>query len=272
MQTDPSMQLKLENVNYLEALYHEIGTPVTAIVGLSHILSSVECSPEKKSECAQMLRDSSRMLMALLKDLLDTSRLTAGSVEMERSRFSLVHVSQEAMRIIAFRAEEKGLGLNLHIDRDVPRELFGDSLRIQQILLNLLTNAVKFTTSGHISLYVSAANTSDGRCGVTMNVIDSGRGISNTAISRIFERYVQASKRVDRKQEGMGLGLSLSRGFARLMGGDITAQSVPGVGSRFTVTLLLDRVPVAHPKVQFSQLAAHQGDATVCMGLSGAGA
>ncbi len=232
------------DADYLATLCHEIRTPLATIVGLSDILSNAECNPRRQSECAGMLRDSSHMLMALLNDLLDSSRLEAGRMEIEHTCFNLAEVVQEAVHIITLPAKEKGLELYTHIGSGLPMELVGDPLRIRQILLNLLSNAVKFTTTGQVALYVTAKPVLNGHyCPVSITVADSGAGMSKAEIEKIFEKYVQANASVSRKHGGTGLGLSISRNLAHLMHGDITVKSWPGIGSHFIVTLPLEKMP-----------------------------
>jgi len=232
---------RLSDADYLAILCHEIGTPLTAIIGLSHILANMECSPKRKSECAEMLRDSSIMLMELMKNMLDSSRLEAGMVEIEDINFNLVTLVQEAVHIIKTRASEKGLDLYVHVANNVPRQWVGDPLRIRQILLNLLGNAIKFTDRGSVSLYVSAKTDAQERDQLCITVADTGIGMDKASLVRIFGKYTQANSSISRNYGGTGLGLSISQDLAHLMKGDITVKSWPGMGSHFVVTLPLHK-------------------------------
>jgi len=232
---------RFEDADYLAIMCHEIGTPLTSIIGLSHILSDRECSPEKKSKCAEMLRDSSNMLMELMRNMLDSSKLDAGMIEIEDIDFDLVKVVQEAVHIIATKAAEKGLDLYVHITNRVPPQWVGDPLRIRQILLNLLSNAVKFTERGKISLYVNAKFDRHGNNQLCITVADTGMGISKESLKKIFSKYTQANAGISRKHGGTGLGLSISQDLAHRMHGDIAVKSWPGMGSHFIVTLPLHK-------------------------------
>jgi len=190
--SDDAPYSRFSDADYLAVMCHEIGTPLSAIIGLSHILGGGACTTQQKTECAEMLRDSSHMLMGLLNDLLDSARIESGRMEIEHARFNLATVVEEAVHIIALKAKAKGLELLVHMGNGLPAELIGDSLRIRQILLNLLANAVKFTETGQIALYVNAHADSRRYCPVSITVADSGIGMSQVEIEKVFDTYVQA--------------------------------------------------------------------------------
>lgn len=230
---------KFSDADYLAFMCHEIGTPLAAIIGLSHILANVECGPQKKKECAVMLNDSATMLMGMMKNMLDSAKMGAGKVELEEIHFDPIAIVMEAVRIITPKAEEKGLNLYVTTGQ-TPEYMIGDPLRIQQIILNLLGNAVKFTDAGCINLDVQAVPAARGwQVRVTVN--DTGIGISPQQSARIFNKYEQADSSTTRKFGGTGLGLSICRELAQMMGGDIMVESTMGVGSRFTVLLCLNQ-------------------------------
>jgi len=232
---------RFEDTDYLAIICHEIGTPLTAIIGLSHILSDIDCGQEKKIQCAEMLRNSSHMLMDLMKNMLDSSKINAGMIVIEDVDFDLVKVVQEAVNIIAVQAAEKGLELHVHITNSLPSQWVGDPLRIRQILLNLLSNAVKFTEKGQISLYVNAKRDEHGNDQLSITVADTGVGISKDSLEKIFSKYVQANASIGRRYGGTGLGLSISQELAHLMHGNIAVKSWLGMGSHFIVTLPLQK-------------------------------
>jgi two-component system sensor histidine kinase/response regulator len=232
---------KFNDADYLACMCHEIGTPLTAIVGLSHILANVECSAEKKKECAVMLNESSAMLVGLMKNMLDASRLDANMVEIERREINLEKIVREVAHIIAPKAEAKGLNLRIAIG-PMPVTMIGDSLRIQQIVLNLLSNAIKFTAAGDIRLDVEAMVDLEGGYRVRIAVTDAGIGMEPQQLARIFDKYTQANATISRNYGGTGLGLTISRELAQLMGGDIWVESTKGVGSCFTTLLRLQAV------------------------------
>jgi signal transduction histidine kinase len=232
---------KLNDADYLAVMCHEIGTPLTAIVGLSHIIANVDCSADKKKECAVMLNESSAMLIGLMKNMLDSSRLDAGMIEIENIAFDLSKVVREVAHIIAPKAEAKGLNLYVHIGQ-MPAIMTGDPLRIQQIVINLLSNAIKFTAVGDIHLEAQALPDTKGAYHVRMTVTDTGIGMEPQQAARIFDKYAQADSTTARKYGGTGLGLTISRELAQMMGGDILVESTPGKGSRFTALLRLQQM------------------------------
>ena len=229
-------QSKFSNLDYLACMCHEIGTPLAAIAGLSHIIANVECSPEKKKECAIMLGESSAMLMGLMKNMLDASKLEAGMIEIENIEFDLAKVVREVAHIITLKAEAKGLNLYIHMG-PMPKVMKGDPLRIQQIVINLLSNAIKFTDAGDIRLDVQALPDTHEGYRVRIAVTDTGIGMKPEQLARIFDKYAQGDSTTARNYGGTGLGLTISRELARMMGGDILVESAPGRGSCFTALL-----------------------------------
>jgi signal transduction histidine kinase len=176
-----------------------------------------------------MLRDSSQLLMTLMNNMLDSSKLAEGMMDIEHIRFDLTEVIQKTVHIIAIKAAEKGLNLFIHINNSLPKAFIGDPLRISQILLNLLGNAIKFTNAGQIGLYVNAKKRPDGKYDVSIAVADSGIGIKEEVIGTIFDRYKQADASISRTFGGTGLGLSISQDLAQLMHGYITVKSRVGI-------------------------------------------
>lgn len=234
-------QSKFNDADYLACMCHEIGTPLTAIVGLSHILANVECSAEKKKECAVMLNESASMLMRLMKNMLDSSKLEAGMIEIENIEFDLAKVVREVAHIITPKAEGKGLNLYIHMGQ-MPKVMSGDPLRIQQIVINLLSNAIKFTAAGDIRMEAQALPDAGGGYRVRIAVTDTGIGMEPQQLARIFDKYAQADSATSRKYGGTGLGLTISRELVQMMGGDILVESNPGTGSCFTMLLRLPEV------------------------------
>lgn len=233
---------RFNDADYLAVMCHEIGTPLNAIIGLSRILADVECSPRKKQECSEMLRDSSNMLMELMKNMLDYSKIDSGMLEIEDINFDLSRVMQEAANIIASKAQEKGVALHVHIEK-CPRQFIGDPLRMRQIILNLLSNAVKFTEKGNVTLYVNVTRDEYGNDKLCITVADTGIGMSEDSLEKIFGKYAQANSSISRQYGGTGLGLSISQELAHMMNGNITVKSWPGMGSHFIVTLPLQKIP-----------------------------
>jgi len=234
---------KFEDADYLAMMCHEISTPLNAIIGLSHILANVDCSPQKKKECAAMLNDSSTMLIGLMRNMLDSAKMQAGKVELEEIPFDPIAAVMQATHIITPKAEEKGLNLYVTAGQ-IPSSLMGDPLRIRQIVVNLLSNAVKFTEAGCVSLEVQAVPDASG-WQLRIAVADTGVGMSPQQLERIFNKYEQADISTTRKYGGTGLGLTICRDLAHMMGGDILVESTPGMGSRFTALLHLSEAIMA---------------------------
>ncbi len=227
---------KFNDADYLACMCHEIRTPLTAIVGLSHIIANMDCSAARKRECALMLNESSSLLMGLMKNMLDLSKLEAGMIEMESIEFSLAHTIREVLLILTPKAEAKGLTLYVHIGH-MPALMVGDPLRIKQIVINLLNNAIKFTDAGNVRLNVQALPAIEGGYQVRISVTDTGIGIAPLQLAHIFGKYVQADTSTTRKYGGTGLGLAISLELARKMHGDIWVESILGKGSCFTALL-----------------------------------
>jgi signal transduction histidine kinase len=223
---------KLADADYLAMMCHDIATPLSAIIGLTHILANEQCSPQKKNECVAMLNDSSAMIMGLMKNMLDLAKIESGRFELEEIHFDLAASVMAAAHIITPKAEEKGLNLYVTIGQ-FPQYMVGDSLRIRQIILNLLSNAVKFTHSGCISLDVQAVPDATG-WQLRIAVTDTGMGMTPPQMARIFNKYEQADQSITRNYGGTGLGLTICRDLAQMMGGDILVESTPGMGSCFT--------------------------------------
>ncbi len=199
---------------------------------------------------SMMLNESSAMLMGLMKNMLDSSKLNAGMIEVENIEFELAKVVREVAHIITPKAEAKGLNLYVHIGQ-VPATMIGDPLRIQQIVINLLSNAVKFTNAGDIRLDLQALPDTNGGYRVRIAVTDTGIGMDPQQLARIFDKYAQADSNTSRKYGGTGLGLTISRELAQMMGGDILVKSTPGIGSCFTALLRLPEVAML-PEVVMS--------------------
>ena len=235
---------KFNDADYLAFMCHEIRTPLTAIVGLSHILANTECSAQKQQECAIMLNETSNMLMGLMKNMLDSSKLETGMIEMENIKFDLADIVRQAAHIMLPKAEAKGIELRVHIGQ-MPKSMMGDPTRIQQIILNLLGNAVKFTNIGYVQLEAQALPDANGCLKLSIAVKDTGIGMSPQQAAQIFDKYKQADASTNRRYGGTGLGLTISRELAWLMQGDIQVESTLGMGSWFTALLSLPQIALA---------------------------
>jgi signal transduction histidine kinase len=218
---------------FLANMSHELRTPLNAIIGFSEVLSQRmfgEINP-KQGEYLGDIQTSGQHLLALINDILDLSKIEAGKMELQPSRFSLAGALQSVVIMVRERAAGRGIALSAEIDPNI--EVEADERKVKQVVLNLLTNAVKFTPSGG---QVQLRATRDGD-GVAVAVIDTGVGIAPADQARIFEEFAQARDGASGEQEGTGLGLTLSRKFVELHGGKIWVESELGKGSAFTFTL-----------------------------------
>jgi len=214
---------------------HELRTPVSAILAGAHVIRGGKL-PEKREETADLIIDAGRLMTGMLNDLLDHSKMEAGAMSLESRDFELGDFVRDAVRFWSAPAAEKGLGLEAEGADGDPVWLRGDPYRLRQIVNNLVSNAIKFTPSGLIRLKASAPE-QGGLHRLTLTVADQGAGISPDAMSRLFSPFAQGSAEVARTYGGTGLGLTVSRELARLMGGDLTATSVEGQGAAFTLCI-----------------------------------
>ena len=220
---------------FLANVSHEIRTPMNAIIGLTHIIARNTSSTPTLKKYVDTLQTSSESLLMLINDLLDVAKIEAGGIEIEAVPFSLENVVHDALSILSVRASEKGLKLEAELGAVTGRTFTGDPLRIAQIVTNLVSNAVKFTGQGEVT--VTARR--DGRRMVELVVADTGVGIPPEKRDLIFQKFTQADSSVTRQYGGTGLGLAICKGLTEVMGGTITVESEPGRGSRFCVRLPL---------------------------------
>jgi len=223
---------------FLSAMSHEIRTPLNAIVNMARAVSNGELSPMQR-ECSDTLLESSKHLLGVVNDILDFSRLEAGRLSIEKVDFELPKLLNYCVKAVRPAAQDKGLALNCEIDKELPRWAKGDPLRLRQILLNLLGNAVKFTAQGSISLKAAKVAQPDGQMKALFRVSDTGSGIPKRMLPGLFKRFSQTEISTCRMFGGSGLGLSICRQLAELMGGSIWAESQEGKGSVFSFTASL---------------------------------
>ncbi|MBR5425224.1 MAG: response regulator [Clostridiales bacterium] len=222
--------------DFLASMSHEIRTPMNAIVGMTEMILRDDINPGVR-ENARNIKSAGNALLAIVNDILDFSKIESGKMEIINVRYQLTSVVNDIINIITVRMQDKNLDLVVNIDPHIPSELVGDEIRIRQILLNLLNNAVKFTSQGHITLKVAYQPVSSDMCLLHFDVSDTGMGIRPEDKQRLFGSFQRLDTRQNRAVEGTGLGLSICKRLMDLMGGTISVESEYGKGSTFSFEL-----------------------------------
>jgi signal transduction histidine kinase/ActR/RegA family two-component response regulator len=221
---------------FLANMSHEIRTPMTAILGYVDLLRDTDTTEEQRAEYLDTVRANGQHLLRLINDILDLSKVEADRVEVEHLEVSLTGLIHEVEKLVASKAREKGLSLEFAATGELPRTIRTDPVRLRQILVNLIGNAIKFTESGGVQVYVRAGHRA-GEPILHFAVHDTGIGMTEEQIGRLFRPFSQGDASTTRRYGGTGLGLTISRRLARLLGGDIEVESTPGLGSVFTVSI-----------------------------------
>ena len=229
---------------FLATMSHELRTPMNGVMGMNRLLLDSALSESQRSY-AEVVQESAGALLALLDGIMDYAKLEAGQLRRESVPFDLRQAAEETIRLFRASAEEKGLELTLAYPPGVPRDFLGDPLRLRQILVNLVGNAVKFTARGVVAVSVVAEGGTGAETALSLSVRDTGVGIPPEKQAQIFEKFTQADSSSSRRYGGAGLGLALCRRLGELLGGDVSFVSEPGVGSTFTFRLKLEQVAVA---------------------------
>lgn len=222
--------------DFLSNMSHEIRTPMNAIIGISELLLEKKMDDDVH-EYLKTIKYSADNLLVIINDILDFSKIEAGKINLESVPFDLRERLDELRKTFKFRADEKGIGLRVSADTDVPFFIAGDPYRLNQILFNLVGNAIKFTSNGYVELKVKKLSESEGMVYLRFDVTDTGIGIPENKLETIFESFTQAYTDTTRKFGGTGLGLAITRNLVQLHGGELSVTSRSGEGSTFSFTL-----------------------------------
>ncbi|RII25958.1 MAG: hypothetical protein CXR30_17495 [Geobacter sp.] len=235
---DAAEKANRAKTDFLANMSHEMRTPLNSIIGGAEYLAEASLTSDQ-GRCLDMIRQAGNNLLALVNDLIDLSRIEAGRMELLPRDFCLKDILEHTLSMLSGEARSKKLELALDLDAGLPRMLIGDEIRLQQVLVNLLANAIKFTFEGSVRISAIGGSQKDDLIPVTFEVRDTGIGIEESKLEMIFETFTQADSSITRKYGGSGLGLAISRKLVETMGGHLRVASKVGVGSQFGFTIPL---------------------------------
>ncbi len=231
-------QANMAKSEFLANMSHEIRTPMTAILGYTELLGDSTATASDRDNYLAVIERNGQYLLGLINDILDLSKIEAGKIQVETLRCSVVSVVATVASTMRARARERDIRLSVEYTSELPEKILTDSAKLRQALINLTGNALKFTENGYVRVVVSfLPSWRHDQPAVQFQVIDTGIGISDEKLERVFEPFVQANASTSREYGGTGLGLAITRHIARLLSGELTAESTPGKGSTFTLTI-----------------------------------
>ncbi|WP_292937371.1 EAL domain-containing protein [Noviherbaspirillum sp.] len=230
---DEALHTALMKTQFAATVSHEVRTPLNGVVGMLDMLKEMQLT-KRQQECVDVAWNSSRALIELINDILDFSKMEAGKLELDEVDFDLRKLVEEVIELLAKQAQQKGLEIGYLMAPGVPERVRGDSLRLRQVLLNLIGNAVKFTEHGEVAVRISCIEEND--FGLRFDVVDTGIGMSEDAVKHIFDSFAQADRSTTRKYGGTGLGLAICKQLVALMKGELGVSSQKGRGSTFWFT------------------------------------
>jgi len=251
---DEAVNANKSKSEFLANMSHEIRTPLTAIIGFSESLLDSDQTMQERVDSIHRIIRAGKHLLRVINEILDLSKIEANKLEVERIPLSLVDVFRDIYSLVSLLATEKGLGLKIDCDFPVPATIQSDPVRLKQILINLCNNAIKFTKVGQVTIKASCDSKNEN---LMIKVIDTGIGLSREQVDKLFKPFSQADASTTRKYGGTGLGLHLSKQLAEKLGGDLTVESVPDVGSSFLLTIKtgpLENVPRVRECPDFAEV------------------